>query len=216
MGWLRRLLLLEEEPEVPEPARTSVAGALACFLLLIDHSGSMRRKDFSPSRILAAVNAGRAVTDYLFKVAPSSLIGVGTFADRFHCCTQPVEVGSSADRIRSSLQNLGKSGATEMARGLAGIHKMLKCCPPQSRRVVMMPDGQNTGRNPLPEAGRIKEGGAEFWAIGIGGSPDAVDEELLRKMVSEPSQYSFIGNWEGPDALAASMVRIARLTLIED
>lgn len=217
MSWLRKLLLLEEEPETPDPVRTSVTGVLACFIFLIDNSRSMLQKDFAPSRILAAVNAVGMVLDYLFRSAPSSLVGVATFADRFHRCTRPLEVGSQADRIRSALQKPGKTGGTEMARGLEGVHKMLKRCPPHSRRVVMMlTDGHNTGTDPLPEARRIKEAGGEFWAIGIGGSPDAVDEKLLRKMVSEPNQYSFIGNWEGPDALAAGMVRIARLTLIEE
>ena len=66
MGWLRRLIMLpDQEPELEEqiagekpPLHTRVAaGTAACFLILLDLSGSMFTKDFPPSRIKAACKA---------------------------------------------------------------------------------------------------------------------------------------------------------------
>lgn len=104
-----------------------------------------------------------------------------------------------------------------MADGLEGIRRMARQFSEDCRvTVLMLTDGHNTGRCPLPVATDLKEAGADLWAVGIGGDRSDVDEELLLKMVSSEKQYFFIGNWQGPEAIVRTFQEVAILTLTPD
>jgi len=67
------------------------------------------------------------------------------------------------------------------------------------RRLVLLSDGgHNEGKSPLSLASRIKNAGVVIDCIGIGGTPDDVDEDLLQKIASRNSdgsiRYCFIGD----------------------
>ena len=53
------------------------------------------------------------------------------------------------------------------------------------QRVLLLTDGHHChGCEPLPIAERLKQAGVQIDCIGIGGSPLAVDERLLRQIAS--------------------------------
>lgn len=65
----------------------------------------------------------------------------------------------------------------------------------------MLTDGEHLGDgNPVNIAKRLKSIGVTIDCIGIGGSPDDVDERLLRQIASRDAdgsiRYCFIGDQE--------------------
>ena len=67
------------------------------------------------------------------------------------------------------------------------------------RRIIMLTDGEhNQGGSPVEIASRLKNAGVVIDCIGIGGSPEDVDEELLKQIASRNPdgsvRYCFIGD----------------------
>ena len=67
------------------------------------------------------------------------------------------------------------------------------------RRIIMLSDGgHNCGGCPKSVASRLKKAGVIIDCIGIGGSPEDVDEELLKEIASRNTdgsvRYCFIGD----------------------
>lgn len=67
------------------------------------------------------------------------------------------------------------------------------------KRIVLLSDGEhNTGPSPVPVASRLKSAGVVIDCIGIAGSPDSVDEDLLKEIASRNPdgsiRYCFIGD----------------------
>jgi hypothetical protein len=67
------------------------------------------------------------------------------------------------------------------------------------RRIIMLSDGEhNCGGSPKSVASRLKNAGVIIDCIGIGGSPEDVDEELLKEIASNNPdgsvRYCFIGD----------------------
>lgn len=226
MSLLQKLFFLDEasarsaekDGARERPAVTSAAGFLAlCFFVLLDNSGSMQGTDIPPSRIQVACQAVIQMLRFLLERSPLSYVGIGTFAHDFHRCSEPLQVGKDFNRLVASLSNLGEPGSTQMKKGLLGIRKMMKSCPPDLKIVViMLTDGCNTGRSPVNTAKEIVTDGADIWTIGIGASPSDVEEDLLRRLASKPEQYIFIGNYEGPEAIINAFQRVAGIYFVED
>jgi len=225
MGWIHKLFFLDKAAEDPgekvaereQPTDSTGSGSgTPCFLVLLDNSGSMQQTDIPPSRIMVACQAVVRMLKFLAENCPLSRVGIATFSDEFHLCSRPLQVGKHLDGLIASLADLGDSGSTEMKRGLLGIQNAMKWCPTGFKAVVvMLTDGHNTGRSPAGTASAIKAEGADIWTIGIGASPSDVDESLLRKLASTPAHYSFVGSWEGPQAIIHSFEQVARIYLLE-
>ena len=69
------------------------------------------------------------------------------------------------------------------------------------KRIIMLTDGEhNLGGSPETVAKRLKNAGVIIDCIGIGGSPQDVDEQLLKQIASENPdgsiRYCFIGDKE--------------------
>jgi len=68
------------------------------------------------------------------------------------------------------------------------------------RRIILLTDGDhNEGKPPLQVASRLKRAGVVIDCIGIGGSPEAVNESLLKEIASRNPddgsiRYCFIGD----------------------
>ena len=68
-----------------------------------------------------------------------------------------------------------------------------------TKRIIMLTDGEHNGfSNPEKVADRLKDSGVIIDCIGIGGTPEDVDENLLKKIASRDRngsiRYCFIGN----------------------
>ncbi len=225
-GFLHRLFFLDEKKQYEDKDRAEQQGAgdvlsapirSLCVLICIDNSGSMQEKDFPPSRIAAARRASVELSEFLLRRSPNSYVGVGTFADEFHLCTNPVPVKDRYEALLAGLGDLGETGSTEMKAGIEGLHGMMRSCPPGMEvRAVLLTDGHNTGPSPVRASQAAREAGMDLWAIGIGARGADVDEKLLLKMVSRPEQYVFIGNYDGPAAIAGAFLRMTGLYHLEE
>lgn len=86
-------------------------------------------------------------------------------------------------------------------------------CPVDAvKRIVLLSDGEhNTGASPVTVASRLKRAGVTIDCIGIAGSPDSVDEDLLKEIASRNPdgtvRYCFIGD---SDALLKKYQDLAR------
>lgn len=72
---------------------------------------------------------------------------------------------------------------------------------PGLKRIIMLTDGEyNEGGSPIHVASRLKNAGVVLDCIGIGGSPNDVDEVILKKIASRNPdgsvRYCFIGDQE--------------------
>lgn len=78
--------------------------------------------------------------------------------------------------------------------------KEISKTPRPLKRIIMLTDGgHNAGSSPAKLASRLKNAGVVIDCIGIGGSPEDVDEALLREIASpNPAdgsiRYCFIGD----------------------
>ena len=70
-----------------------------------------------------------------------------------------------------------------------------------TKRIILLTDGEHLGKdNPIHVASRLKKAGVIIDCIGIGGSPNDVDEAILKNIASRnpdgSTRYCFIGDQE--------------------
>jgi len=235
MGFLSKLFMLDRPSDTAPQAlddradRASVegmrgqpivrAGSPPCFIALADCSGSMWEQDFPPCRREAAFLAYRKMVETIRLKSPTSLAGLGLFATDFLMAAPPLPVGTHYAQLMAAVSNSDFTGGTEMAKGLLGMLFMIRqhCPPGQPVVTLMLTDGHHTGRkrDVLDAAEQLRQAGADIWAVGIGGSPDEVDEALLKRIVSRPENYVFIGNWQGPETIVGTFQRVVGLYLMD-
>lgn len=170
-------------------------GQRECLMLAIDVSGSMA-DGFSDgtSKLHAAVRAGANLVIHKCRIDPLDEVGLLSFTDRsqLHCLPRPC--GAHKNGIIQSLQRLTAGGGTDITQGLrtAGEAMNWSGCG-ITRRVVLLTDGQ--GGEPLRTAESLKAKGAVLDIIGVGASPEQVNERLLRAIASTVAgelRYRFI------------------------
>jgi len=198
------------------------------LILLLDNSGSMESEDWPPSRLAGAIKASEALVDLKVRQYPHDRVGVVAFCGSAQTVHWPTGARTGAKDLKRSLSRLEADSATNITAGLETASQMLVGetnqssnkgrlvgwlaellfePPPVERpadklsagRIVLLTDGEhNTGRSPKAAAGRLKAAGVTIDCIGIGGSPDEVDEKLLKAIASvgpngQP-RYAFIAD----------------------
>ena len=90
-------------------------------------------------------------------------------------------------------------GSTNMKAGMKKALRLLNRYRGRTCQVVLLSDGHNTGGSPRNVGGELKEF-AVVECVGIGGSPDDVDETLLKALASagpdRTPRYRWIGDKE--------------------
>ena len=213
--------LEEHEEEKADRASIERVRGPRVFGILLDYSGSMLHTDIMPSRILAACQACCSVVEMLRQRSPESYIFIGTFADGFHLCCPPLQAGKEAKRILAGMADLGEVGNTYIDHGIRGMLGVMKhdCPLGLPVTILILTDGCQSGskRSVISAGEEIRQAGADVWAVGIGGnSNNDVDEDLLRKVVSRPGQYSFIGSWRGAEAIIGEFQHVIGIYLHEE
>jgi Ca-activated chloride channel family protein len=150
-------------------------------MLAIDTSESMRKKDLSPDRLAAAVEAARR----FLTVAPKdAAIGLVTFSngavvrvspviDRGEVSralnTLPVAVGTAiGDAVVASLSAIQGSGALSAAPASAET---------SPARILLLTDGANSaGASPLDAAARAAELRVPVYTVLLGNDPGRPDQ----------------------------------------
>ena len=152
--------------------------------VVVDVSGSMGMRDYPPTRLAGGIHAGIEYADTRAKECPSDRIAVVSFSSEAHLIL-PLTPVTDSKTIRRTIRRLTADGGTDLAEGLRAAVHLFQNEPPSGRRrhVIVLTDGQ--GGKPLRMAVKLKERlGVAVDIVGIGGSPGAVNEVLLRRVAT--------------------------------
>ena len=180
----------------PESVRSAV-GSRACALVL-DASGSMMDTDWKPSRLGAARDAAKAFARRLSDEEPDALVAVVAYGclAKTVCHLTPAR---ELSKVHSAIDQVDIMGSTNMKAGMKKALRLLNRYRGRTCQVVLLSDGHNTGGSPRNVGGELKEF-AVVECVGIGGSPDDVDETLLKALASagpdRTPRYRWIGDKE--------------------
>jgi hypothetical protein len=151
---------------------------------VLDISGSMGISDYPPTRLGGGIEATCAYIDTRGQICPSDRIALVSFnhAARVVLPLTPI---TERKMIGRALRRLRDDGGTDLAEGLQAAVRLFthERSTGRRRHVILLTDGQ--GGEPLEMAIRLKERlGVVIDAVGIGGSPDEVNETLLRQVAT--------------------------------
>jgi Mg-chelatase subunit ChlD len=174
-----------------------MVGQRESLLLVIDTSGSMGEVfEGGITKLEAAIRAGANLILHKVRIDPLDEIGVVSFTDRAIVEFAPASCGSDKSDMIRSLQQLTPGGGTDLDAGLRAAETALPWGRSDlTRRIVMLTDGN--GGHPLRTATSLKSRGVVLDVIGVGESPNDVDEKLLRALASVVAgelRYRFIKN----------------------
>ena len=163
-------------------------------IIIIDRSGSMNSKDYSPSRLQAAKDAAVEYVMTLAAQKKRSQIAVISFGNGAGVIVPLTDINHD-QIIVNSIRSISIHGGTNIGAGLEQAMKILANCSGGKCQVVLLTDGG--GSCPLDIPKKLKgEYKATIDVIGIGGSPKDVYEDLLRKIATtDPDgtiRYRFI------------------------
>ncbi len=189
-------------------------------VLVIDRSGSMEMTDYQPSRMAAAKASGQEFARTRAGLCLRDRVAVVSYesAATQHCGLLQLE--SDLARVENAIGSIRTGDFTAIGKGLRRAAKILlpeddsPCAkfanwlcgresdsvrPGALQRIILLSDGHhNHGPDPLPIAKRLRKAGVLIDCIGIGGTPDEVDEDLLRRIASRTGngkrRYRFIKN----------------------
>lgn len=165
-------------------------------VLVIDASPSMNDTDWPPSRLDAAKEAARAYVLRLNDESPTAQVAVVAFHKHAKtiCPLTPVHRHGI---VAKALEAIDTSSATNITAGLQNAQTLLKRCQGPSQVVLLTDGAHNHGPRPNAIAAKLRQI-ATLEIVGIGGSPQDVDEALLREIASaDPDgrkHYRWIGD----------------------
>ena len=187
-----------------EPGRSAASGREMVELpggprdcvLVLDASPSMEDTDWEPSRLAAALAAAWAFCQRLASVLPDARIALVAYGEvAVKLC--PLIPAARLQKLADGLGRIRIISCTNITSGAQAAFNLLKAGR-RPGQVVLLSDGHhNTGPDPRPVAEALKRL-AIVETVGIGGSPSAVDEPLLKEIASSyPSgkkRYRWIGD----------------------
>ena len=173
-------------------------------VFVLDASPSMEAKDFPPTRYKAAVMAtksyldARLMTGCRDKVAAVVFAGYATVI----CKGTPIE-RAERDVVDRLLGAISVGGGTNIEAGIVAAASIVrKNHEGYLRRLIVLSDGfgmiDRTGEN-------LKAEGVVIDCIGIGGSQNEVDEELLKSLATVENgtpRYRFIGDGNSTELIS--------------
>jgi Ca-activated chloride channel family protein len=165
-------------------------------MLAVDVSGSMAATDVQPTRIEAAIAAGRTLIDKLPSNAQVGLVIFNSQAEVIAPLT------SDKGSVKDALGTLAPGGGTAIGEAIqVAVAQLANITDPNSAKsqnyamVVLLTDGtSNTGVDSITAAGNAKQAGIPVQAVGIGQRNqttmvqgrvvDGVDEQALQQIAS--------------------------------
>ncbi len=186
------------EPGSPSgliPAAGAPAGQREILVLAIDTSGSMDGPFAGgTSKLAAAVRAGANLILNKIKVDPLDEVGIVSFTDKASVESAPLPCGAHKNELIQILQRLTADGGTDIDAGLRAAGDCLDFGRAGvTRRIVLLTDGH--GGEPIRTVRSLKARGVVFDIIGVGDTPEAVNEKELRAIASVVAgelRYRFI------------------------
>lgn len=208
----RRLLGSEKTHIDRNVALNHVLSQSEDVMIVEDVSGSMGEA-FDPgvTKIEASVHAGVNLVLNKFQIDPHDRIGLNTFNDHADVLLPLSPVGANKATIIRRLQSLKAGGGTDINEGLIAARDAFDWTHNDVvRRIVLLTDGH--GGHPLRTAEDLKAKGVIIDVIGIGPTPKAVKEALLKKVASVVQgelRYRFIKDHQ---TLVAHYTKLAEKT----
>ena len=185
------------------------------IVLVNDISCSMGADDWEPSRLEGVKKASLAFLESRAKRYPDDWLGIVAFDDTAEVILPLTEI-SRQSLIAQKIDELDIRGFTSIGAGLNMAKEVLKSARRGSaKRVIVYTDGDENSDPPAPPiAEKLKKNGVVIFTIGIGGSPDDVNEDLLKRIASvidgKPA-YRFIGD---ADSMVKHYRQLAETRLI--
>jgi len=192
-----RLLALQGHGHVRE-ARPAYgpAGRPEATVLVIDCSGSMEGQDIPPYRLAAAQDACDEFLRLRAQRFPRDSVAVVRFNDWAWTVIGWTFAGDGLCALEDGVRAIMAEGGTDIEAGLRAAGGLLDDAPAGTAgRVVLLTDGH--GGRPVRIAEGLKSQGVLIDVIGVGGKPEAVNEECLREVASVVDgdvRYRFIRN----------------------
>ncbi len=164
-------------------------------VLVLDGSGSMRSRDFPPSRLSAAQEASLEYARRVAAADPHANIAIVGFA-RSARVYAPLTPAQQVQVIDQAVRSLRAGGPTNMTAGLSIALQLLNGRSGHNEILFLSDGDHNVGPSPEPLC-RELHARATVECIGIGGSPAEVNEELLRTLASTAPDGSKRYRWIG-------------------
>ncbi|HEX9095155.1 MAG TPA: VWA domain-containing protein [Candidatus Dormibacteraeota bacterium] len=165
-------------------------------MLAVDVSGSMAATDVQPTRIEAAIAAGRTLID---KLPSNAQVGLVIFNSQAEVVAP---LTSDKGSVKDALGTLAPGGGTAIGEAIqVAVAQLANITDPNSAKsqnyamVVLLTDGtSNTGVDSMTAAANAKQAGIPVQAVGIGQRNqttmvqgrvvDGVDEQALQQIAS--------------------------------
>lgn len=209
----------------PAPTSTMVRGNLIPptrtgrvrrerVVFVVDVSGSMgERYNSTYIKIQSAIRACMSMVIEKKRIDPLDEIAIVVFNDKAIVLIALVPVGAHRAEIFHALQSLQADGGTDINEGLKAAEKLFDWGQTDvTNKIILLTDGH--GGHPLGTAADLKSRGVIIHVIGVGDSPENVDERLLKQVASTVNnelQYWFIKDHH---ALVTEVTGLANKTVV--
>lgn len=152
----------------------------------IDFSPSMENTDYDPTRLLGAQMALNRFLEKLGSTQPEALAGLVQFHGQARALIHPGPLQNVVTKVNTSIRWVSSDSGTNIGDGLNVAAREFNRFPkPSKKQIILLTDGgSNVGEDPINVATTIKEAGIQLDIIGIGGSPDDINEPDLKEMAS--------------------------------
>lgn len=167
-----------------------------CAVLVLDASPSMEDSDWPPSRLRAAQEAACAYVQQVAEDDPNAHIAVVAY---HKCAKVQLRLTPACDgrRLAAAINRITTANATNITAGLEAAARLLRGRPGPNQILLLTDGDHNWGPSPIDIVDRV-HGLATVECVGIGGSPDDVNERLLRSIASSfpngSKRYRWIGD----------------------
>ena len=167
-------------------------------IIIIDCSISMQTEDYPPNRLEAAIDAAIEYVNTLAGQNAAAKVAVISFSDEAKVIVPPMAINNSM-KIIKRIRSIKIEGSTNIGNGFEQATKVLTNYSGLNDRsqIILLTDGFGDCPINIPEKLK-RQYGTIIDVVGIGGSPNDVNESLLRKVATtEPdstNHYRFIAD----------------------
>ncbi len=184
--------LANRTQQVPQIATTGT-------IFMIDRSGSMGETlQRGKTRLHGAIKAAMLYANGVCERDPNHLLGLIAFDSSADTLLRPQPVAGAMRSIEQSLLSLAPTQMTDFDATLRAAERMAAPYTGVKFELVMVTDGWHNGHgDPAQTAEHLKSTGHGIAAIGVGASPNDVQQDLLERVVSSINgspAYEFCGD----------------------
>lgn len=156
-----------------------VIGPGETFMVALDRSGSMGTPCGDDDRLHAAQEALIGMLDARHEYQDT--IAVIAFDDHAYTALPFTPCRGNRRRIDAAIRGISVGGGTSLIRPLEQANTILRREP--TVHFILLSDGQDSA-DPTPAAQILKDRGVIIETIGVGNTPDEVQESVMKEIAS--------------------------------